>query len=84
MLTFSQERNGSGGGCLGFSWNRFDFLHSIWYGAMFWLQEKNSVNNALMFQLLLSSAAQGGESFTFHCPASEGTGGAQEAGRGQN
>ena len=44
------------GCCAGFGWHRLNFLHSSWYGAMFWICAGNSVDNAGMFLLLLSSA----------------------------
>lgn len=31
---------------------------SVWYNAMFCLWERNNADNKLMFQLLLSNAAQ--------------------------
>ena len=42
--------------CAGFGWGRVNFLHSSWYGAMFWICDENSVDNTGMFSLLLSSA----------------------------
>lgn len=43
------------GYCSGFIWERADFLHSVW--NVLALRQKD-VDNTLMFQLLLSSAAQ--------------------------
>ena len=31
--------------CAGFGWDRVNFLHSSWYGAMFWICAENSVDN---------------------------------------
>ena len=49
----------------GFRWDRVHFLHSIWYDALFLLQENNSVDNTLSFQSLQSSAAQSQGHFSF-------------------
>lgn len=51
--------------CLGCNWDRVDFPHSGWYGAVFWLQERNCAGYTVMFELLLSSAAQWQECFRF-------------------
>jgi len=42
--------------CDDFGWGRLNFLHSSWYGAIFWICAGNSVGNTEMFSLLLSSA----------------------------
>lgn len=42
--------------CSGFGWKRANFLHSNWYVACLGFVLKNSVDNSVMFQLLLSSA----------------------------
>ena len=42
---------------------RVVFLHHVWYGATFWFQEQNNVDNSL--QLLLSSALQSQGHFGF-------------------
>lgn len=42
---------------------------------MIWIEEKNGADNPAMFQLVLSSTAQGqGHSSSSYCPASEGLG----------
>ena len=35
--------------CAGFHWDRVNFLHGSWYGAMFWICGENSVDNTGMF-----------------------------------
>ena len=35
--------------CAGFAWDRVNFLHSSWYGAMVWICAENSVDNTGMF-----------------------------------
>ena len=37
-------------------WDRVNFLHNNWYGAVFWICAENSVDNTGMFQLWLSRA----------------------------
>jgi len=34
--------------CPCFSWDRVDFLHSVWYDVIFWLWEKNSVDTDIL------------------------------------
>ena len=33
----------------GFGWDRVNFLHSSWYGAVFWICDENGVDNSGMF-----------------------------------
>ena len=58
------------------------------HGAMFWLCEKNNLDNTAVFQLLLSSAAQSQECFSFSVSCTvlpvRAAAGAQGAGWGQN
>jgi len=42
--------------CAGFGWDRFVFLHSSSFGAMFWLCAENSGDNRGMFSLVLTRA----------------------------
>lgn len=49
----------------GFGWDRAKFLGRGSYGAVFQNTDENSADNALMFQLLLSSAAQDQAYFSF-------------------
>ena len=44
------------GACAGFDWDRVNFFHNSWYGALFWICAGNSVDNTGRFSLLLSSA----------------------------
>ena len=37
--------------CAGFGWDRVNFLHSSWYGAMFWICAGNSGDNTRIFVL---------------------------------
>lgn len=41
---------------LGFGSDRVDFLHSGWYGVMFWICAGNNVHDIGMVWLLLSNA----------------------------
>jgi len=40
----------------GFVWDRVKFLHCSLSGSMFWICADNSVDNTMMFELLLNSA----------------------------
>ena len=51
-----------------FGWDRVNFLHSSWYGAMFWICAENSVDNSGMFSLLLSSAYTASRPFLLLTP----------------
>lgn len=37
-----------------FQWGRVNFIHSGWYGAVFWICAEHTVYNIEMFLLLLS------------------------------
>lgn len=71
--------------CLGFRWDKINFLQSGWYDAVFWIQEKKNVDKTSTFLLLQSSAAQrlGLFSFSFSLPSGK-AGGTQGTGKGQN
>ena len=51
--------------CTGFGQDRVNFLHSSWYGAMFWICDQNSIDNTGMFSLLLNSAYTESRPFMF-------------------
>lgn len=72
--------------CCGFIWDRVKFLPSSWCGAVFWIQDENSVDHTSIFQLLLNSVYTNSRTFLFFtllCQQ-EGWEWAQEAGSGQN
>ncbi|XP_074989722.1 LOW QUALITY PROTEIN: tubulin alpha-8 chain-like [Calonectris borealis] len=54
--------------CAGFGWGRVKFLHSSWYGAVFWICAGNSVDNTGMFSFLLSRAYTGSRPFLLLTP----------------
>ena len=35
--------------CASFGWDRVNFLHRSWYGALFWVCAENSVDDTGMF-----------------------------------
>lgn len=80
----AEDRSKTGGGmaqcmqsypiltrCPVFSWVGIDSLYGDWYDAMFWLWEKNDVDNRSMFLILLSGAVQSRGCFILYCPASD-------------
>ena len=71
--------------CAGLGWDRVNFLHSSWYGAMLWIYAENSVDNSGMFSLLLSSAYAASRPFLPLTPHVQWGGwDAQEVGRGHS
>lgn len=46
-------------------WNRVNFVHNSWYGAMFQTYDENNVNNTLIFQLLWCSGYAKSRFFQF-------------------
>ena len=49
-------------------WDAANFLHSSWYGAMFWICAENSVDNTERFLLLLSRVYAETRPFLFLTP----------------
>lgn len=58
--------------CPGFGGDRVRVLYGVWYSAVFWIQDENTVDNALMFQQLQSSANTELRNFQLsYCPDSK-------------
>lgn len=72
--------------CSGFIWGRVKFLPSSWCGAVFWIQDENSVDHTSIFELLLSNVCTNSMTFLFFALLcqQESWEWSQEAGSGQN
>lgn len=69
--------------CHGFGWDKAYFLHRDVYDAVFWVFDENNGDNTWMFLVVAKYHFHLVKDFFYLCcPASEGAGGAQEAGRG--